>query len=359
MKKYFDNILFFLQKSGGGSVYWGELMKRFNTYEPNSSTFIQPDAETANIILPSLNLHPVIHEKKIPLPILRYLPLSVSLSEPAIFHSSYYRYTTQKEISNFVTVHDFIYEKFRIGLAKMVHTRQKAASVKRAKGIVCISKSTQKDLLKYYPNLTEKKKIRVIYNGVSEDFTTVSDEELKNYEQYSYFTKHKCLLFIGHRTRYKNFDFAIQLVETLPKEYRLVIVGNALTMQESKMLNNKLKERFLFLGNISNSQLNYIYNLSYCLLYPSSYEGFGIPILEAYRCSCPVVGQNVSAINEISVNTELLSNNLSIFDFKKKILALENSNLRSEITLAGYNWSLRFSWDKCYNELNNFYEDCK
>ena len=359
MKKYFDNILFFLQKSGGGSVYWGELMKRFNAYKSNGATFIQPDAETANIILPTLNLNPVIYEKKIPLPILRYLPLSVSLSEPGIFHSSYYRYTTQKEIPNFVTVHDFIYEKFRTGIAKMVHTRQKAASIKHAKGIVCISESTQKDLLKYYPNLTDKKKIRVIYNGVSEDFTMVANEERKDYEHYSYFTKHKCLLFIGHRTHYKNFDFATYLVEALPKEFRLVIVGNPLTMQESKMLNSKLKERFLFLGNTSNSQLNYIYNLSYCLLYPSSYEGFGIPILEAYRCSCPVVGQNVSAIHEISVNTELLSNNLSIFDFKKNILALENSNLRSEITLAGYNWSLQFSWDKCYNELNNFYEDCK
>lgn len=358
MKKYFDNILFFLQKSGGGSVYWGELMKRFNSHQPKVSTFIQPDVETANIILPSLNLNPVIHEKKIPLSILRYLPLSVSLSEPAIFHSSYYRYTTQKEISNFVTVHDFIYEYYRSGIARFAHTRQKAAAIKRAKGIVCISQNTRRDLLRFYPSLIRDKKISVIYNGVSEDFKILQDEELKKSEFYSLFKEQNYLLYIGHRTGYKNFDFAIQVVANLPQKYRLAIVGNPLNEQESKVLRNKLGSRYLFLENISNAQLNQVYNLSYCLLYPSSYEGFGIPVLEANRSGCAVIAQNVSSIPEICSCKHSLVEGLNIDDFKNKILALENANLRSDITIAGYNKSLQFSWDKCFNELNNFYEIC-
>lgn len=358
MKIYFDTILFFLQRSGGGSVYWGELMKRFNHLESKNTTFIQPKATPDNIIWPHLHLNPVINEKNIPISILRYLPLSIALPEKAIFHSSYYRYTLQKSISNFVTVHDFTYEYYRSGLAKFIHTKQKAAAIKHAKGIVCISKNTQKDLLKFYPALAQGKKITVIYNGVSEDFERLSDEELKKSELYSTFNLHNFLLFIGHRTNYKNFDFAIQVVQNLPPRFRLAIVGNPLQEQELKTLQKKLSERFIFLGNVTKSQLNHIYNLSYCLLYPSSYEGFGIPILEAYRSGCPVIAQNVSSIPEICTCKYSLVESLNINDFKNKILAFENSTLRSDITLAGYDKSLHFSWDKCFNELNDFYDIC-
>jgi mannosyltransferase len=358
MKKYFDNILFFLQRSGGGSVYWGELMKRFNSFNSDSTTFIQPNAETSNIILPHLKLTPVLKEKSIPVSILRYLPLSISLPESAIFHSSYYRYTTQKSVSNFVTVHDFIYENYRSGVAKFIHAKQKAAAIKHSKGIVCISQNTRKDLLKYYPSLTRHKKIQIIYNGVSEDFKILPEEELRNSGYYLLFRQHNYLLYIGHRTVYKNFDFAIEVVKELPEKYKLAIVGNPLNEQELKVLQQKLGNRFLFLGNISNSQLNHIYNLSHCLLYPSNYEGFGIPILEANRSGCPVVAQNVSSIPEILSCRFMLVDGLNINDFKNKILALENSTLRSDIILEGYNNSLQFSWDKCFKELNDFYEIC-
>ena len=356
MKKYFDNILFFLQRSGGGSVYWGELMKRFSHLESQSSIFIQPAKKSENIILPYLQLSPILNEKYIPVSILRYLPLTLSLPELGIFHSSYYRFCLQKNINNFVTVHDFIYEYYRSGIARFIHTKQKAAAIKHAKGIVCISQNTRKDLLRFYPSLTHSKKICVIYNGVSQDFKILSGEELEKNEYYLSFMQHNYLLYIGHRTDYKNFDFAIETVQNLPGNFRLAIVGNPLQEQELKVLQNKLENRFLFLGNISNFQLNHIYNLSYCLLYPSGYEGFGIPILEAYRSGCPVIAQNVSSIPEICSCKYSLVDGLNVNDFKNKILALENSNLRADITLAGYNKSLSFSWDKCFNELNDFYE---
>lgn len=358
MKIYFDTILFFLQRSGGGSVYWGELMKRFDHSESKNATFIQPKATPANIVWPHLHLNPVLNEKNIPISILRYLPLSIALPEKAIFHSSYYRYTLQKSILNFVTVHDFTYEYYRSGIARFIHTRQKTAAIKHAKGIVCISQNTRKDLLKLYPSLTKNKKIHVIYNGVSKDFKILANEELEKSEYYLLFRQHNYLLFIGHRTNYKNFDFAIQVVQSLPPRFRLAIVGNPLQEQELKTLQKKLGERFLFLGNVTKSQLNQIYNLSYCLLYPSSYEGFGIPLLEANRCGCPVVAQNVSSIPEIISCKDSLVNGLNADDFKNTILALENTNLRSDITTYGYNQSLQFSWDKCFNELNDFYEIC-
>ncbi len=357
MQKYFDNILFYLQRSGGGSVYWGELMRRFAELNFDESNFIQPVSSSPNLVLSTLNLKRIVFEKYIPVKILRYLPLSISLPEKSIFHSSYYRFSKQSSVTNFVTVHDFIYENYRSGMARMIHQNQKLAAINHAKGIICISNSTKKDLLKFYPHVTSKK-IRVIYNGVSDSFYRISDEESKTFEHYDAFKKQKFLLFIGHRTSYKNFDFAIELVAGLCAEYKLAIVGNSLTQVELNLLEKNLKGRYLFLGNINNYGLNFVYNLSYALLYPSSYEGFGIPILEAYRCGCPVVAQNVSAIPEIAGTFSLLVEGLDKEEFKRQIVSLQNSNLRQNLKEAALIWSLKFSWDNCYNELNDFYDYC-
>ncbi len=357
MEKYFDNILFYLQRSGGGSVYWGELMRRFSERDAGESHFIQPKATSQNIVLPTLEFQRVMVEKYLPLRLLRYLPLSVSLPEGSIFHSSYYRYCTQKSVANFVTVHDFIYEHFRSGLVRSVHKRQKSAAIHNAKGIVCISNSTKKDLLKFYPHI-KSKEIKVIYNGVSEDFSRLTEDQLKKFEFYGEMRQNKHLLFIGHRTSYKNFGFAVNVVAALPHEYKLAIVGNKLMPAELDLLEKTLKGRYLFLGNINNTGLNYAYNLAEALLYPSSYEGFGIPILEAYRSGCPVVAQNISAIPEIAGEFSLLVDGLDKEAFINHIISLQNSNLRPDFTEAAHDWSLKFSWDNCYNELNEFYDYC-
>ncbi len=357
MEKYFDNILFYLQRSGGGSVYWGELMRRFAERNSFESHFIQPKATTQNIVLSGLKFQQVMVEKYAPLKILRYLPLSVSLPPGSIFHSSYYRYSTQKSVANFVTVHDFIYEYHRSGLVRSVHKWQKLAAINNAKGIICISNSTKQDLLKFYPYI-KSKKIKVIYNGVSEDFFGLRDDQLMTYDLYNEFRQNKYLLFIGHRTSYKNFVFAVNVVAALPHQYKLAIVGNKLSQVELELLEKTLKGRYIFLGNIRNVELNVVYNLAEVLLYPSSYEGFGIPIVEAFRCGCPVVAQNISAIPEIAGEFSLLVNGLDKEAFVKQIISLQNSNLRNNLKEAAYTWSLKFSWDKCYNELNEFYDDC-
>jgi glycosyltransferase involved in cell wall biosynthesis len=350
MHRYLDNIIFYLQRSGGGSVYWGELVKRLNGL-PDVS-FINPNAATSNIILNKLNLSPTITEK-LPLKLLRYSPISVNLKDEGILHSSYYRFTTQNNITNITTVHDFTYERFGKSIAKAIHHRQKGLAIKHSKKIICISNSTKKDLLTYFPHLLKDKEISVIYNGVSATFSVINEkEQLKQKFQLS--DDHAHVLYIGHRTPYKNFDFAVEVINDLPAKYKLLIVGNPLNPSEQKMLDNKLKDRYIFLGNVLDDELNQIYNLAHCLLYPSSYEGFGIPVIEAFKTKCAVVAQDIPVIREVANNAALLNNGLNVKDFGKAIMSLEKDNIKEALTQEGIVLASKFSWDKCARETFDF-----
>ena len=353
MYKYFDNIIYFLQKSGGGSVYWGEITKRF-VNDPDSF-FIQPALTSENIVYRQLEFKNTIREKKFPLKILRYTPLTVPVNPDSIFHSSYYRYCGQKGVKNVVTVHDFTHEHFAKGLPRFVHHTQKGIAVKKAAGIICISEKTKNDLYAFYPEYVKGKKVEVIYNGVSDDFYLINDISAKQNRRLPE-DKFKCVLYIGHRTNYKNFNFTVEVIKNLPNEYKLLIVGNELTNEENIFLEKNIKGKYIFLGNLTNHELNEIYNISECLLYPSSYEGFGIPVIEAFKCGCPVIAQKIPVIEEISAEAALLVEDLSIKKFINAISELKNVNFKSGLIKAGIKQAEKYSWFKCSTEVNKFYE---
>ncbi|WP_035589114.1 glycosyltransferase family 4 protein [Hippea jasoniae] len=347
MQIIYDNIIFSLQKAGGISIYWYELIKRLQ--RKDNIIFFEKDNE--NIFRKKLNIK-TQNEIKLPVKILRYLPFLKKLPEKSIFHSSYYRVSLQKDVLNIVTVHDFTYEFFRKGIAKTVHSLQKGFTIKKADGIICVSKNTKKDLLKFYPEIDESK-IKVIYNGVGDEFKVLESKREYLQKHFPYLQNKKYILYIGDRSEYKNFHIVVEVVKKLEDFYLVIVGGKELQQFEIEMIKNK----YFHLRGISGDGLNILYNNAYCLLYPSSYEGFGIPVVEAMKAGCPVISTNLSSIPEVAGDAGLLVNKIKVENFLTEIEKLKKKEFRNKLIQYGLNQSQKFSWDKCFEETYDFYKE--
>jgi len=342
MKLVLDNIVFSLQKAGGISTYWYELYSRI-LRDNIDVTFI--DRENDNIVSNRLVIEKqrVISTGTKKILIDRFVKINLKeINEKFIFHSSYNRITSNKNAKQIITVHDFVHERFYHGIRKVIHSYQKSKAIKKADAIIVISENTKKDLFLFFPNLSPNK-VHVIYNGVSNDFFNIKDKEILN-----------DFLFIGSREIYKNFDFAVKAIAQTDN-FNLNIVGSILKKEEIFFLDKYIPGRWKLFNNIDNEKLNKLYNNAYALIYPSSYEGFGIPLLEAMKAGCPFIAFKSSSIPEVAGDAGVLIDKLEIPLFNEA-LSIINKN-RKEIINKGFSQAEKFSWEKCYNETLNIYKE--
>ncbi len=352
MRIVYDNIIFSLQKAGGISKYWFELIKRLVTYKDVEVIFYE--SENQNIFRKNINI-PVHRESLLGTRLIRYLPFTKKIPSKSIFHSSYYRISLQSDVANVTTVHDFIYEYFRSGLAKYIHVLQKKIAIKRSDGIICISKNTKKDLLKFYPEINESK-IKVIYNGVSDEFRKLNDPEKFLTNEFSVLKDRKYILYVGDRSKYKNFSIAVEVLRYL-KDINLVVVGGKDFSEKEKELIKDVKDRIFHFKGIDDHKLNILYNNAFCLIYPSSYEGFGIPVVEAMKAGCPVISTNRSSIPEVAGDAAILVDDIKAESFVHAIKKLYDVEFRNSMINKGLEQANRFSWDRCFEETVNFYRE--
>lgn len=353
-----DNIIFGLQKSGGISVVWYNLLDRLLS---------DPDFDIHFLDYPSKNIFRqklIIQKVKIHNDLLTSLPINLQrFINPKItnnynlFHSSYYRINRFSKAVNITTVHDFTYEYFRKGFSMQLHHIQKGYAIEKSKRIICVSKNTKEDLLKIFPKIKQDH-IKVIYNGVDDVYRPLNINNELTLKKNIPFSSREFVLYVGDRkSAYKNFELAVGAckIACMP----LVMVGGGLlTSIENHFLNARLgPNKFSHLNGISNELLNVIYNHAFCLLYPSLYEGFGIPILEAQKAGCVVITTNRSSIPEVAGKGAILVNEIKdnyIADLLKQLMksSVSISNLQKE----GFINSQRFSWDQCYKETKQLYK---
>ncbi|MBS3992791.1 MAG: glycosyltransferase family 4 protein [Bacteroidetes bacterium] len=358
VKITYDNIIFSLQKAGGISVVWYELLNRVLNDTEIDSQFIEHKSN--NIFRNQLNIRTdTILENpysKFPVSCQRYLNLKLEIS--GLFHSSYYRTSNSKKSINITTVHDFTYEHFRSGITKNIHSYQKYRAIQNSKKIICISENTKKDLLHLYPHIDENK-VAVIYNGVSDNYKVLDVNPTNVLAEFMSFKTKEYAIYVGDRkSEYKNFVLGVEVCKD-SKTPLVIVGGGQITSMEQKFLNQKLgKSFYVHFENLLNESLNILYNNALCLLYLSSYEGFGLPIIEAQKAGCPVIALEKSSIPEIigPVSTMISNKNIPEIVEVIKILKSNNSFFYNQVNI-GLNNSQRFSWDKFYKQTKDVYKE--
>lgn len=353
MKIIFDNIVFSLQKAGGISVVWYELLKRISQNKTIKSEYIEYNGSN-NIFRKKLfiDIKQIQFRNRFALILKRYFDVSYKEKEPFLFHSSYYRICSNKKAINITTIHDFTYEYFAPYFKRLIHCWQKYRAIRKSNYIICISENTKKDLLRFVPGV-DKKKVSVIYNGVSEEYFPISSDNFLN--SLIPFTPYTFVLFVGSREKYKNFELSVKAVAA--SNLNLVIVGSALNKKEIDFLNSIIGDkRYYCKHGIPNSELNNLYNQAFCLLYPSIYEGFGIPVIESQKAGCPVIAFDSSSIPEIIGDRTLLLQELTVEAIIEKFKIIEDSDTRKEIRDKGFENAKRFSWDLTTQSVFELYK---
>lgn len=330
-----DSIIYGLQRFGGISNFWSQLLETGPPFD--HADVLLPRTIRAGS-MPDLDRFHVRRER-LPTALTRYLPAS-GARRADVFHTSYYR-RPLGPVDRYVTsVYDFTYERYFKGMPLRVHHRQKGASIQAADMCVCISEATRIDLLTHFPRV-DPARTCVVPLGV--DTTTF-------YPEPSQPPAAPYVLFVGQRQGYKRFDLSVSAVAQVPG-LSLAIVGPPLGDEETALLERQLSGRWQEHPGVGRDVLRTLYSDAFAFIFPSDYEGFGLPILEAMACGCPVVAANRSSFPEVAGTAALLVDTQEADAYAAALQQLFDSDVRRRLIGAGSDRVALFSWQRCFEQL--------
>lgn len=261
-----------------------------------------------------------------------------------------------------VTIHDltlslFAGRKMRRWHHKLAYNLTIKSATRRAKKIIAVSRHTKKDIVKhlYIPD----EKIQVVYNGVDPKFKLMRDLDKLTPTLKKYKIEKPFLLYTGVWRSHKNLPRLIEAFGILKREKRLdlqlVITGNPDPLHpevKETVKNLRLKEDVIFPGAVSEEELIYLYNAASIFVFPSLYEGFGLPVLEAMSCGTPVAASDTSSIPEVcGKDNAVFFNPKNTQEIAESITMLyKNVDLQVRLIERGLRRASEFSWRKAAEE---------
>ncbi len=254
-----------------------------------------------------------------------------------------------------VTVPDMIHELFPPPSRTSLHEdflQQKRRCVQEADAVICISAATRSDLLAVYGIPSER--TRVIPLGTSEKFTVLGDATVPDTSP----ARRPYLLYVGERLHYKGFGALIRAYARWAgcDMANLLVVGPKWSRRETEELARlNVRGRVVLVGQVDDHALCLLYNRALALVFPSLYEGFGLPLLEAMACGCPVVASRIPSTVEVAgeypfyFEPESEESLLAALD-----RALDEGKQTQRMTL-GFKRAKQFSWDKTADQTLTTY----
>jgi glycosyltransferase involved in cell wall biosynthesis len=232
---------------------------------------------------------------------------------------------------------------------------------KKADRLITVSQFSKKDIAILYH--VDEEKIDVVYNAASEDFFEV-DEKTKKQTVQRLTNGVPYFVFVGSAHKRKNVERIMLAFEQFREKYarfKFVFAGSNKYWDEDikKTYNNlKYKSDFVFTGYLSTSEMNCVVSSALALVYPSLFEGFGVPIVEGFAANVPVITSNVASMPEVAGEAALLVNPNSIDDIADAMEKMANDEpLRSNLLQLGKERKIAFSWDKSAQQFWNVIQE--
>lgn len=358
MQVIYDSQIFDCQRFGGISRYFCEIIPRMDIDFDISVRY------TTNIHLKESKLSkhrlPVPewifnkYESKLLRKNRRFSRHLLQSSSPYLLHATYYDPYFLDWIGNnpfVITVHDMTYEKLPEYFPeedRRIVFEQKKRVVSQAERVIAISQNTKQDIIDILHIAPEK--IDIVYHG-----TNMQKPAQKHVEKFP----KKFILYVGTRHSYKNFDRfakAFSMLSSKDKDLYAICTGSPFTADERKLFESlNIQERIIHV-HASDNTLYALYNQAKAFIFPSLYEGFGIPILEAYASHCPVIISDASCFPEIAADAAAYFNPYSEKDMANSIAnVIYNPSLQEELIQKGIERSKQYSWEKAAQQTQEVY----
>ncbi len=363
MRIAYDYQTFFLQRYGGISRYFFCLAQGLNELQQQVKIFAPLHRNGYISSLPSEMIEGrriITHLPKTTKLITAYNYLAsqkkIASWKPDVVHETYYsRFgLAPKNCPTVITVHDMIHELFREDFSANDNTMSlKKKAIDRADHIICVSENTKQDLMRL--NGTLASKITVVHHG----FDKFSDNNIHSFT--IPIDGRPFLLYVGGRGGYKNFSGFLKAFASskrLLRDFDIVAFGGgAFSVAESELI-REMGFAAHQVRQVSGDDmlLGCYYSAARAFVYPSLYEGFGIPPLEAMAHNCPVISSNSSSIPEVIGNAAQYFSPKSLEEIKLAIELVVYSDSQADyLRKLGQDRLAYFSWEKCVRQTLDIY----
>ncbi len=347
-------------KLEGIGVFSKNVLKNIVIKHPEHEFIFLFDRKFDNSFIFSENVRGVVLYPSARHPFLWYLWFEIAVSsflnnsKPDIFISLDGQLSLKTNCKTLLVIHDLAFESYPRDIPWLVEKYYRWFTPKfanKAAHIITVSEFSKQDLIKKY-NIPESK-ITVSFNGLNDEFIPLTIDR-KNQVKASLTQGKEYFVYLGSIHPRKNIQNLLKAFDNFKKitksDFKLVIAGRSFFKNQELLLIYEsmiYKSDVIFTGRVNEKQANDFLGASFALTYVSYFEGFGIPILEAFSCEVPVITSNVSSMPEVAGSAALLIDPFNFEDISNSMIQLfENQNLKSNLIQMGKSQKENFSWDK-------------
>jgi glycosyltransferase involved in cell wall biosynthesis len=295
------------------------------------------------------------------------VPLALARARVDLFHAPHYVVSPLTRVPYVVTIHDCIHLRFPEYLPnRLAYAYARGVmrvSARRARRILTVSQASRQDILHYLKASPDK--VEVVYNALDERLATPPTAEQLQMVRERFLLDGRFILYAGNIKPHKNLERLIEAYSILRRrgvdDVKLLIIGDEVSKYQGlrRLVHRfQLDRQVRFLGFVPDATLAALYRLASVFVFPSLYEGFGLPTLEAMSAGTPVVTSNVSSLPEVVGDAAILIDPMdagAIADAMARVLG--DDGLRAQLIARGHERVKVFSWQRSVSRIQAIYEE--